>query len=88
MEHRSTEPGLFPPDSHTKVYEAGSSGVVFEGTYEDALAYTQHQRKQRTNLLVPNLVIAAGGLAAVFGLAGVAANARRTLAARGRSQPP
>jgi hypothetical protein len=64
------------PDSPTRVYEAGSREAVFEGTFKDAIAYTNQQRRENTDLLVPNLIIASGVLVGGVGLIGTAANVR------------
>lgn len=42
--------------------QGGTSSVVFEGSQEEATAYTEEQRAAGESFLVPGLVIAAGVL--------------------------
>jgi hypothetical protein len=73
------------PDTLTVIRDTNSGQIVFEGTYEEARAFEKRVRKERTNLFLPNLVMALGGLVVAAGVFGFAVNIRRRILTRKRT---
>jgi hypothetical protein len=46
--------------TRTKVYNQGDPTVLFEGTWDEAVAYTERMMDEGDNFLIYNLIIAGG----------------------------
>ena len=56
------------PEAATRVWDADTGQVLFEGTHEDADAFVRSERARRTNVLLPAIVIVVGGATVMAGI--------------------